>query len=784
MAWYYFKTALRNLWNNKKFSVINITGFAFGITVCLAITLYLIKEYSYDRYHANTAQISRLINTEFNSSSIDYRVKDIVADKFPEVENACLVQQISMPMEVKVGDQGQYLGGVLSVDNDFFNVFTVPFKAGNPEKPFTNIHSAVITESAANQLFGDENPLGKEILFQNDHFLTVNGVIEDFPDNSSIGAPILVNAENNAFKFSFSCEDSRDVSTHRWPFRIYLQLNKEVNSNEFVAKLNLNNELMHPYVSEMGLLPLKDIYLSDPTYGSQTKRGNPGLLSLLGIIAAIILALAIINYINLTVAQQNKRNKDTGVKKTIGANRSNILFHFIFESVIVSVAAFTLAVMLLGLLLPFFNSVLNSNLDLNLLFEFPYIIVVLLVALFIGILSGCGPAIALSGINPVKVISGNILSEKKNYLQNSLTIFQFMVSIILIFCVMVVQRQIQFVKHKNLGFSDEQLLRVDMPNLQEKDSAEYKLLVDELIKSPFIKSISAATGVPGSIPMNMGSNVENNENNISIPCLLVDTAFIRTFGLTITHGRGLMPGDFEKVCMINESAFKHFEFDNLENKRINNGRAGGFEIIGVVNDFHYGSMHEKIGPVCIMFASMGRRSTVNILFNPNSAVAGLNYFKQVWQNIFPGYPITYQFYDDWFDSMYQAEERFARTISMFALLAIAISCIGILGLSVFISERRIKEIGIRKVNGAKISEVLTMLNKDFVKWVAVAFIVACPVAWFAMNKWLENFAYKTTLSWWIFALAGLLALGIALLTVSFQSWRAATRNPVEALRYE
>jgi putative ABC transport system permease protein len=783
MFWYYLKTAIRNLWNNKKFSIINITGFAFGISICLAIVLFLVNEYSCDRYHEHTDQIVRVIDVKNKSSSIDYRVKDILLNNYPEIENGCLVQCAFRPIEVKASDQGLYLDNIMSVDNSFFEVFTIPFLTGNSSVPFTNINSAVITESTAKTLFGTENPVGKEILFRNNIPLTVTAVIKDFPENSSFSASILVNAENEEFKFEKWIGDSRDLSTYRWPFRIYLQLNKKVNRELFLEKINSNTELLVPYVSDAGFLALKDIYLFDPTTGSGNKRGNPGLLKLLGAIAFIILSLAIINYINLTVAQQNKRNKDTGVKKTIGANRSIIFFHFLSESVLVSLVAFALGIFLAWILLPVYNAIFSTTIDINYLFHLPNLSILICTILLIGILSGSGPAIALSGINPVKVLSGSVIIQgKKNFLRNFLTVFQFTISIILIFCVIIVQKQIKYVKHKNPGFNEEQLVRLDIPAIQENEAPKFFALIEELRKSPYISNLSTSYGVPGSIPLSMGSNMENTDKNMSVPSLLVDTAFLETFAIQVIKGRNLEPGDFDKVCMINEAAWRHFEFENLENKRFNN--FGGYDIVGVVNDFHFRSLHDEIGPVCIIFTGKGRPTTINVRFASNGTTPGMDYIRETWKNILPGFPLKYQFYDEWFDSMYRSEERFAKTIGLFAVLAIVISCIGILGLAIFSSERRTKEIGIRKVNGATVTEVVTMLNKDFVKWVAIAFIVAVPASWYAMDKWLESFAYKTSLSWWIFALAGLLALGIALLTVSWQSWRAATRNPVEALRYE
>jgi len=541
--------------------------------------------------------------------------------------------------------------------------------------------------------------------------------------------------------------------------------------------------MLKPYCEKASLMELRDIHLYDRTTGAETKQGNPGLLKLLTGIALIILILAIINYINLTVAQQNKRSKDTGLKKAIGAGRTTILIQYLSESVIVIMLAFISGIFLLWLLMPFYQTIFNTATDIKILFKTPFIYILPLTVLIIGVLSGSGPAVILSGISPVKILSGHhVLKVKKNWLRNILTIFQFTISIILIFCVIVVQRQISFVKHKNPGFKEEQLLRIDIPNIRETDLQKTNVLFGEFRKSPYIINLTASAGVPGEIRMSMGSNMENNKNNIGVPCIMVDTTFLETFGLKITRGRNLLPGDYEKVCLINEAAYKHFEFQDLENKRFNN--FGGFDIIGVVNDFQYSSLHKTIGPVCLMFTAKNPATSLSLRFAPNGAAPGMQYIQDKWQEILPGYPLKYQFYDDWFDSMYKSEEYFSRTISLFAILAVIISCIGILGLAIFSSERRTKEIGVRKINGARISEIMILLNRDIIVLLAIAFVIAAPVAWYAMNKWLQSFAYRTELAWWIFALSGLLAFVVALLTVSLQSWGAATRNPVEALRYE
>lgn len=786
MFQYYLKIALRNITKNKKFSLINIAGFAFAISICLAISLFLIKEHSYDRYNRNVEQIVRVIDTKNNSSLIDYRVKDILVKNYSEIENACLIIRVNFPVEIKSGDKGYYLDDIMAVDNNFFKIFSVPFVAGRSLSPFTNINSVVITEKTAKIIFGSESPLGKDLIVWGMEHVTITGVIKDFPDNSSISAGILVNAENEKFKFNQWIGDSKDLSTYRWPFQIYLLLNKGVNPDKFAAKINSHIEVLKPfdkYHERIGLLKLKDIYLHDPTTGSDTKQGNPSLLKLLGVIALIILILAVINYVNLTVAQQNKRNKDTGLKKTIGADRKTILFQYLSESVIVIFLAFVSGIILLWLLMPFYQAIFNTSTDIRIIFRFPYILILPATILIIGVLSGSGPAIAVSGISPVKILSGyNILKSKKNYLRNVLTIFQFTISIILIFCVLIVQRQIRYVKHKNPGFNKELLLRLDLPNIPENEKQKAGVLISEFKKSPFIKNLTETQGVPGEIRMFMSPNFEKTKENISIPCIMADTAFLETFGLKVVRGRNLEPGDFGKACMINETAYKDFNFENLQDKKFNN--YGGFDIIGVVNDFNYSSFHKIIGPVCILFTSNSYPSAISIRFVSNGVSQGMNYINDEWQKILPGYPLKYQFYDEWFDSMYKSEEYFEKTISLFAILAIVISCIGILGLAIFSAERRTKEIGIRKINGAEISEILILLDREFIFLIALALIIAIPVEWFAMHKWIERFAYRTELSWWIFGLSGVIAFLIALLTVSWQSWIAASRNPVESLRYE
>ena len=774
----YLKTALKSLIRHKTFSIINILGFAFSISICIVIILYLIKEYSFDRYNANADYIYRLVDSENNSSGIDYRLKKILVNNYPEIKNGCFTQSAEIKIELVYKHNGYSINNILSADKDYFKVFTVSFLSGDKSNPLPDKNSVVLTESSARRIFGNENPIGKEILLFNTLPLIVTGVIRDFPDNSSISANIIVNADNDSFKFNFYCANSKDSSSYRYPFNIYLLFKENTNIKQTVNIINSNAQLMNPYVQKINLLPLKNIYLFDNTTGSSNLKGNPSLLKILASIALIILILAVMNYISLTVAQRNRRNKETGIRKTIGAGRKEIIFGFLTESMLVTLIALVIALLIIELSLPYFSGILNSNLSILSFAEFPENLILIISIISIGILSGIGPALILSSFNPVRIISGNtVISSRKSYLRNILTVFQFTVSISLIFCILIIEKQINYVKHSDLGFAKEQLLRLDTA-VPSATSA----VVSELKQYSHIQDVTVSFGVPGEVNMTMGTAMQGK--NQSVQCIGADSTFLRTFKIKLLLGRELLPGDFGKVCMINETAYKYFGWKDLINKKYNNGREGGFEIIGVVKDFHFSSFHKAIEPACIMFCSNWMPNVISIRIKTGAIQETMNYINRTWKKIVPDYPIKFQFDDDFFNAMYMKEEKFARAIGLFAVLAISISCMGILGLVIFASERRSKEIGIRKVHGAKVSELMFMLNKDFLKWVILASVIALPVGWYVMNKWLQDFAYKTEINWWVFVLAGLAALFIAILTISWYTWRAVNKNPVEILRYE
>ena len=493
----YIKIAFRNLQKNKTFSFINILGFAFAISICLGITAYLLHEYSFDTYHKNANRIYRLIDTQDNSSSIDYRVKDILVNNYPEIEKGCLFQLLARPVAVTVNNQGKYIENILSADNAFFEIFTIPLLRSNREKPLSGLNSVILTESTAKQLFGEENPMGKEIKFENRIPLTVTGIIKDFPDNSSIQANMIVNAVNDAFKFSFHCERYDDPNTHRWPFRIYFLLNEKANDEVLTEKIN-SHRVLYPYEERVSFLSLHDLYLHDNTHGSRTKQGNAGLLNLLLSIGLIILVLAIINYINLTAAQQHRRYKEIGIKKSMGVTRRDILIQFLTESVLVSCISFIIGILFLTQCIPIYRSIFYNTFTIYHLTQ--YIFLIIPSVILLGIVSGFSTAYLFSSIHPVQALKGELFTRNSSFSwRNGLIIFQFTVAIALIFCIIVIHQQIYYVKHKNPGFDKEQLLKLDLPNIHQADKDNAFLLMNRYRQFHGIKSISMTSGIPGHI---------------------------------------------------------------------------------------------------------------------------------------------------------------------------------------------------------------------------------------------------------------------------------------------
>nr|WP_319998576.1 ABC transporter permease [uncultured Draconibacterium sp.] len=774
------KQSFRSLKHNKLYSFLNIGGFAVGFAVCMVLALYTFKENSVDKDFANHSNLYRLIDTERNSCHLDYDIAQILPAQFPDIKLAVPFNYISFADEkanvyMKKLDGEDFIQSkaMISTTNDFFKAFSLPIIAGDSDAPFADLNSVVLTKSIAQKLFGTTDVIGEIIDFAGMFSIPISAVCEDIPANSSIDADIFYNSENENFRFSQNCNDNVCCN----PFDIYVELNDNVNTEQFAEIVNEDFPANKMFTKNIRLQPLADIYLESGIDANKNRAGSKAMINIFLSIAILIMLLSVINYVNLSISKQLTTLKDIAIKVTNGAGAKQLRAYYLVDVSISVLIAFVLAIGISALVLPFAEQLLGTTLNLTWLSS-PLLITGFAAILISTILiSSFAPVYIVSRFDVQRLFGKKQSSLGKQFGKKALTTFQLSTAMMLLIGLIVIQKQIHFVKDKDLGFDKEQLVRIDYSRGAQNIDA-MKQRIDQLA---FVKNSSLSHGAPGSIYNKMSTDTKG-QNNFVADCIFADDQFLETFDIHLLEGREFQKSDLNNACLINETAYKKYGWDNLENRKFNNGKEGGYNVVGVVRDFNVASLHTGITPVCILYNP--QFDCINVKLAQGSVGDQIQQLKNIWGDFFPDEPMRFSFYDAYFDAFYHKEEREGKAIAVFSIIAFMITCLGLIGQIFQTTNARIKEIGVRKVNGATISEVMSMLNKDFVRWVVIAFVIATPVAYLAMNKWLENFAYKTTLSWWIFALAGLLALGIALLTVSWQSWRAATRNPVEALRYE
>jgi putative ABC transport system permease protein len=763
---------IRSLFKNRVTSVITIAGFSVSISMALIIIAFIIGEFSYDKVYPNTDRIFRVFAND-DRASVREDFREFFLEKYPAIEDACRYNNYGTTLTY---EDRPFTGQMIVTDTSFFNIFSTRFIIGSIHSSLTNPNDIVLTESFARKIFGEEDPTGKRLIAEYDTPLTVSGVVKDFPAYSSIHGDFFTNSKIKIRYEGWSDGMGNEVNY----FRLFILVRSAGNISSLEELLTRDIKLVQYKagykIEKINLIPFSRSYFLQGINRSQTRHANLKLIRLFSVISLIIILLAVFNYINLTTANHTDRYKEIGIKKAIGASRLQVFTQFILEAFLVCFISLLLALLLSSFWIPFFERFLGSKIDLAILYKPFWLMWLVFGVLVISVISGIYPAISISGLKPITILMKQKTVQRKSFsLRALLNIIQNAVSIVLIITLIVLSRQIDYVRIKDYGYNTDQLLRVDVHwRLANKAG----IIRDKLLSDPSVKSVCFSHGSPGSIYSYSSWDVPGKPENTMYE-LATDTAFLKVFQVTIIRGRELLPSDFNKVCYINETAFKTAGWEKFEGEKYH-----GLEIIGIVRDFHFADMYNQIKPLAIQISSDAGISHLTLRVTPDNIPRIVRLLTETWKEICPGHELRYQFYDDWLDSMYKSEERLAAAIRLFAILAIMISCLGILGLAEFSIRKRIKEIGIRKINGATISEVMTLLNKDFIRWVVIAFFIAAPVAWYSMNKWLTTFAYKTSLSWWIFALAGLIAIGISLLTVSWQSWRAASRNPVKALRYE
>jgi putative ABC transport system permease protein len=757
---------------------------AIGIACAILILLWVQDEWSYDRHFEHADNIYRVIEKQKSPGGevaffapVLSAVAPALKNEYPEIIRSTRI--IHTPLTLKKGDEF-IEEKVVCVDKDFLKMFNLRFVRGDVNTAFNDPHNIVITEEEAQKYFGNEDALGKTLPSRG-YMVTVTGVVKPFPHNSHLQFNFLVPIE-------WLTESARNINVWEDPGRsyTYIELKKGTDSNLIDKKIqNFVKKHKKGSDAEILLQNIKKIHLySSRKYAYDISgHGDITNVRILSLIAVLILLIACINFMNLSTAQSARRAREIGVRKVAGANKRKIIVQFLGETLLLVFVAFVIALILVELLLPGYNNLVGKQLDVDFQRAGLYIGLITIV-LFCGFLAGSYPALYLSSLKPLDTIKGVINKNPGNTkFRRALVIFQFSLSILLIICTLTIRNQLNYMQNKNLGFNNDNIGYFMFP-IRPGDP-KLEALKKELCNNPEIVSVTK-----GHSPINVefktgGFNWAGKKDgdDVLFHHLDSDEDYATTFQLELKEGR-FFSSEFTtdaNAIVINEKAAEAMGLKKPVGEVLTTPWGAKLTIIGVLKDFHIQPLHYKIEPLIM------QKSESNNLFikmKPDHIPETVEFINKTFKSFDPGLPIDFHFLDDDFDNLYRTEQRMSKIVGYFSLLAIAISCLGLIGLSLFMAERRTKEIGIRKTNGAKSIEIFSLLSKEYIIWVLISILIATPLAYLAMYRWLENFAYKTELSWWIFALAGLLALVIALLTVSFQSWKAATKNPVEALRYE
>ena len=796
----YIQIGLRNLWKNKKFSFINIFGLATGMACSLLIFLFVTDELSYDRYHKDAVCIYRVVKDFVNDDGS--RLPDATTPpalapsmqkQLPEVEKVTRVfPNWGRDFLIKYGDKKLIEEKLYRADSSFFDVFDFPFVKGDAKSAFRDINSIVLTESTAKKYFGNENPIGKTLSVDDMGDMMVTAVLRDLPSNSHFHFDFLISVR----KFP----GELDGNWGWYNFYTYAKLKPNTNIASFTKKIQdlykrNNAQGKNIFYAQ----PLTDIHLTSHLKWEIEPNSDKLYVYVFTIIAIFIILIAAINYINLATAKASVRAKEIGVRKVAGAFRSSLINQFLTESVITCLIASLLAVVMARLLLPTVNTLTQKQLT---VVGNPSVLVyMVLAALFIGIVAGFFPAVYLSSFKPISVLKGLKLSERGTLsLRKALVIVQFTISIVLIIGALIISQQMHFIQSAKLGLNKDQVLLVKNTFSAPARNA----FLNEASRIPGVQKVSTADGVLGGQNWANGLRAKGSSNEQLVNYLNIGNDFIDALGIELKEGRsfsakfpsdtmtnGIPGGPLEQTIgsvILNETAIKDLGISSpAVGKQIvweeDRDTTYNLTIVGVVKDFHFTSLRNQIKPFA--FVNNPRRQWYLTLKLSTANIAGtLAQLETTWKKLSAERPFEYTFLDETFSKLYQSESRFQKVFICLVVLGIIIACLGLLGLATFAAQQRVKEIGIRKVLGASVASLVGLLSKDFLKLVMVALVLAVPIAWYVMNKWLQDFAYRIEIEWWVFLAAAIIALVIALATISSQAIKAAISNPVKNLRTE
>ncbi len=815
----YIKIAWRNLMKSKLFSLINIIGLSVGLTCCMLITLYIVDETSYDAYQKNADNIYQVGTAFIGFGKTDKlpntpaTMGETMKNVFPEIEQTTRLAPL-FGEDKTLLQYSESRGAVKSfyetkgcmVDSTFFRMFTYNFIEGDPQTALDKPNTVVLSEEIAKKIFGDQPALSKVIRISSstngDHDFLVTGVFKPIDNPSHIDGRFFMSMMGGSMEDMIKRQGA-NLATNNM-FYTYLQLRPGADPGKlqskfpsFIDKYAGNDLKAMGFSKEQFLVPLKKIHLDEDVKNNVTAGGSVTYLYILGSIALFTLLIACINFMNLATARSVKRSSEVGIRKVLGAEKRFLIAQFLGEAVLMSLFAFVLAFALTELLLPLFNTVSGKNLSLSFSTNIILIGAFVVLSIITGLIAGSYPAFFLSSFNPAKVLKGKFSNSLSAVaLRKGLVIFQFIISIVLIIASIVIASQMNYLRSADLGFQQNQQIIIPLRSNNAKKM--YQAFKDELLKKSFVANAGASLYYPG-IP-NVADNIfykdgEDMKRGYDVKLDYIDSRYLQTLNIRPVAGR-IFSDDYYtqdtaiQTMVINENAAKIFGFTDVAkavNQKLHfdyNGKTYDFNIIGVVKDFHYEDLHSPIG-------SYGFQLNVPPLFNymivhvkaddMGSALAAI---KDTWRSLDATEPMDYSFLDKDFQKNYDAENKLAAIVTDFTIIAILISCLGLFGLATFSAEQRIKEIGVRKVLGASVTSIVALLSTDFLKLIGIAIFIASPLAWLIMHKWLQSFAYRTEITWGVFVLTTVVALLIALITISFQAIKAAVANPGKSLRTE
>lgn len=781
----YLKLAFRNLWRGKGYAFINVIGLAVGIACCLLTLLFVLDEFSYDRFHEDLGQRYRvheiMDETGEEWASASWAVAEVLQETYGDQVKVVrlrrrgpgLVGEVTVRHEDRIFIETNFF----YADSTLFDVLSFPLLIGDPERVLARPGDLVLTEEMAAKYFGTENPVGQTLRIAGQRY-TVTGVLKNLPEHSHLQFGFLASMSST---WNPSPGDGAP-----WRFNIYYTY-VDVPNRALIpameATLQERQKQQTDLTYTFKFFPVEDIYLRSHAERELFTSGDIRTVYLFSIIGILLLAIACINFVNLATARSAERAREVGVRKVLGAGRPQLIRQFLSEGLLLTFLATLLALVVAWAVLPLFNSLTGKSLTLSLVTPWWMPVFLLGIVVFIGLSAGSYPAFYLSALQPVRALKGRLLGRQQAPFRKGLVVTQFGFSTIFIIGTLVITWQLEFLQRANLGFHKDQVLVLSVTNTY-KMRRHYNVLQEQLRKLPGVASMTTSNVVPGErLPVRYfaAEGAAPGDSLVSMRKLIVDEGFVETYGLEIVGGR-----NFEKTFgrgtdryyyLLNEAAVKALGWDEPIGKRINDG-----EVIGVVRNFHYASLHHEVEP--LIMTNEGGNSAVSIRLGTDTLPQLLSSIEQVWTEVIPYEPFDFYFIDNTFDQLYHREAILRQTASYAAVLAILIACLGLFGLSAFTTAQRTKEIGLRKVFGASIPSITLLLYKDFLKPVSLAFLIAAPVAYIVLGQWLQDFIYRIEIGPGVFLLAGGLVVFTALLSVSYQAIRAALTNPVESLRYE